>query len=570
MSRPFNVDLPGLLRVFGGHLYSNAGVFVRELVQNGVDAIAEQRRVDPGFGGRVTITSDEGAGIVVVEDDGVGLDQERIESCLARIAYSSKTDDDDLLGRFGIGLLSAFLVAREIVVDTKREGGEPFRWRASPDGTYTIERGDRRTRGTTVRLTIADGQERYARAPVIRELAETYVRYLPFDVVHEGARVTVEPPWEAGADAFEAVRAYAGELPLAVFRMARGLLWLRSTRGGDGGRMDVFLRGVLLERGTKKLLPKWATFVGGVVDAPSLSPTASRETFVDDEASLALGGSIRSALLEGLERLAADDPATFERVLSVHSLSLRGACVDHPELLDAIGDRIPFETNAGPMTLRALLGRDGAQVLRYVATPQDFAHTSPLANAQGIPLVDASYTYDVPFLEAFARARAVTLVRLSIDELEVLIRPAPELTTRFAKVLAAAREALEPFGVSPELGRFEPSAMPAFLVADALATQERAHTLASKTASPLVKGLLAGRPKVDLVRFVLNVENKLVEALPDVADEDRVRRVVRLLHAQSSMTLRRSLSIAQSRAFSEDLLALIASQVAPHLRGDWN
>lgn len=569
MSRPFNVDLPGLLRVFGGHLYSNAGVFVRELVQNGVDAIVEQRRTDPAFVGRVTITSDEDAGVVTMDDDGVGLDHDRIESCLARIAYSSKTDDDDLLGRFGIGLLSAFLVAKEIVVDTKRDGGEPFRWRASPDGTYVIERGDRQTRGTTVRLTIADGQERYARASVIRELLETYVRFLPFDVVHEGTRVTVGAPWEA-TDPFEAVRAFAGELPLAVFRMDRGLLWLRATRGGDGGRMDVFLRGMLLERGTKKLLPKWASFVGGVVDAPSLSPTASRETFVDDEASHVLAASIRTALLEGLARIATEDPASFERVLSVHSLSLRGACIDHPELLDAIGDRIPFETNVGSMTLGALLGRENEKVLRYVATPQDFAHTSPLANAQGIPLVDASYTYDVPFLEAFGRARAVSLVRLSIDELEVLIRPAPELVSRFAKVLAAAREALEPFGVSPELGRFEPSAMPAFLVSDALATHERAHTLAAKTSSALVKGLLAARPKSDLVRFVLNVENKLVAALPDVEDEERVRRVVRLLHAQSSMTLRRSLSIVQSRAFSEDLLALIASQVAPHLRGDWN
>ncbi len=555
--------------MFGGHLYSNSGVFLRELVQNGVDAIVEQRRAEPTFVGRVRVHTDETAGIVEVADDGVGLDEARIDLCLAKIGYSSKVKDDDLLGRFGIGLLSGFLVARELIVETLVAGGTPLRWRATPDGIHSTERGARTTRGTTVRLVLADQHRQYARPTVVRELLDRYVKYLAFEVEHEGTTVTVSAPWLANdpAAAIQAMLADHHSEPLAVFALprgasARGCLWLTSERAPDeGGRVDVYLRGMLLERGARKLLPKWASFITGVVEAPALAPTASRETFVDDGAAVELANDLHAALLLGLQTLGVRELAS---VLAAHYLPLRGACVDSPALLDAIGDRLPVHSNVGLVDIPTLLASQSDRVIRYVQTQQDFAHTSPLANAHGIALVDASYIHDVPFLQAYAEHKHLKLVALSVDELELMIQPAPDLVPQFTRVLAAAREALEGFGVSPELGRFEPSAMPAFLMSDALATQERAGELAQNTGSSLVRSLMSGLAAAKPVRgtrFVLNVHNKLVAALPTIVDEARIRRVVRLLYAQSSMTLRRSLSIAQTRAFSDDLLALLEDNV---------
>lgn len=560
--RPFHVDLPGLLRVFGGHLYSSPGVFLRELVQNAVDAIVERRREDPRFVGRVRVTSDPARGIVEVADDGVGLDEARIELCLAKIGYSSKVSDDDLLGRFGIGLLAGFLVASEIAVDTRPAGGEPLVWRARPDGTYAIEPGTRPERGTTVRLAIAEQHRPYAEPGVLRELLERYVRWLPFDVEHEGVLVTRPAPWQSKRGV-EAWLEDAGIAPLAVFplasQVAEGALWIPDTRSAEGGKIDLLLRGMLLAAGARHVLPEWATFVSGIVEAPRLSPTASREAFVDDAHAAALAAELKRALLDGLARMATDEPERFERVLSAHYLALRGACVDAPELIDAIGDRMPFDTNVGRIDLRGILGIAPERIVRYVDTPQDFAHTAPLANAQGLALVNASYMHDVAFLRVWSERRGVTLVRLGERELDMLVQPAPELAPAFARVLAIAGEALAPFDIAPELGRFEPGAMPAFVLSDATQTERRAAAVVARSGSALARSLLANLEvaKRRSTRLVLNANNRLVQALPALADPERLRRLVRVLYVQSAMTLHRTLSIAETRAFSDDLLALV-------------
>jgi molecular chaperone HtpG len=568
-SRHFDVDLPGLLRVFGGHLYSSPGVFARELVQNAVDALTERRRVDPSFSGTVRVRGDAAAGVVEVEDDGVGLTEERIATCFARIGYSSKTGDDGVLGRFGIGLLSSFLVARELVAETRREGAAPVRFRATRDGAWTTEPGAREAPGTTVRLALDPEHRRYAERATLRALLEEHARYLPFTVEHDGEVVTRAAPW-LEADAPSAVRAWLeaqGRRALSFFPVRGGCLFVTAEPGSaEGGRIDVYAGGMLLERGARRLLPRWATFVSGVVEARDLSPTASRETFVDDEAAGALREEIRRALLAGLSRLAEEDRAAFHRVLVAHYLALRGACVDVPELMDAMGDLVPFDTNVGQATLRELTTMHPERVLRYVETPQDFAHTAPIANAQGLALLNASYVHDEPFLKAWGALRRVSVVRFSGAEVALFVQPAPELLARFARVLGVARRALEPFDVVPEIGRFEPSAIPAFLASEATRTKERARSLVKEASSPLSRALLQNLAVVreaEGTRFVLNVASRLVAALPDVADEDRVLRVVRLLYVQASMVLRRTLSLAETRAFGDDLLALAQAAVMP-------
>lgn len=564
-ARPFDVDLPGLLRVFGGHLYSSPGVFARELVQNARDALVERHRIDAVMG-TVRVRGDEAAGVVEVEDDGIGLDEERIAACLSRIGYSSKTGDDGLLGRFGIGLLSGFLVARELVVETRTKHGAPLRWTATRDGGYRIEPCAREAVGTTVRLVLDDAHRGLAAPARLRALLDEHVRFLPVTVRHDGEELTRPAPWLQD-DAPAAVRAWLeahGRRPLAVFACitagARGCVFIPEDHASERcGGVELYLGGVLLERDARRLLPRWASFAGAVVEAPGIAPTASRETYVDDDAAGALRDELRRTLVAGLSRLAQAEPRAFERVLSAHFLSMRGACVDVPELMDAVGDHVPFDTNVGMTDLHTLAAIQADRTLRYVETPQDFAHTAPLANAQGLALVNASYVHDVPFLKAWGARRGFAIVRLAGAEVELLVQPAPELARRFALVMSVARRVLEPFDAAPELGRFEPGAIPAFLATEATRTRERARGLAKDAASPLVRSLLAGLEVVregQGTRFVLNANSRIVAALPDVTDEERVVRVVRLLYVQASMVLRRTLSLAEARAFGDDLLAL--------------
>lgn len=174
-------------------------------------------------------------------------------------------------------------------------------------------------------------------------------------------------------------------------------------------------------------------------------------------------------------------------------------------------------------------------------------------------MINASYMHDVAFLRVWSERRGVTLVRLGERELDMLVQAAPELAAAFARILAMAAEALAPFDIVPELGRFEPGAMPAFVISDAMQTERRAAVVVARSGSALARSLLANLDvgKRRSTRLVLNANNRLVQALPALGEPEQVRRLVRVLYVQSAMTLHRTLSISETRAFSDDLLALV-------------
>src|SRR4051812_16574805 len=139
------------------HLYASPRVYLRELLQNAVDAIAASQvsTADAPAGVSVEPADVSGDGALRVLDAGIGLTEAQVHEFLATIGHSTKRDDlgfarHEFLGQFGIGLLSCFLVADEIRVDTHAAGAQPVRWIGHSDGSYRVEKGDRGDVGTTV------------------------------------------------------------------------------------------------------------------------------------------------------------------------------------------------------------------------------------------------------------------------------------------------------------------------------------------------------------------------------------------------------------------------------------
>ena len=164
----FQVNLSGMLDVLSNHLYKSPDVFLRELLQNGADAITLRQKAQPDWnGGKITITVEPGRRLIF-RDNGAGLSEEGIHRFLAVIGQSSKTElvngtiPEDYIGRFGIGLLSCFMVSDSIVVHTRpAQGGGAHVWTGLPDGTYTLEPLEECPVGTAVILTAKPGMEHY-------------------------------------------------------------------------------------------------------------------------------------------------------------------------------------------------------------------------------------------------------------------------------------------------------------------------------------------------------------------------------------------------------------------------
>ncbi|MCE9529097.1 MAG: ATP-binding protein, partial [Planctomycetales bacterium] len=160
----FQVNLRGVIDLLSDHLYSGPQVYLRELLQNGVDAIVARRKLEPEHVGSVLLevmpAGKNNPPTLMVQDDGIGLTEAEVHEFLATIGQSSKREAlnrDDFIGQFGIGLLSGFVVSEEIVVVTRsaKPGSPTVEWRGRSDGTYRIR---------TIAVDSAPGTQVYLRA----------------------------------------------------------------------------------------------------------------------------------------------------------------------------------------------------------------------------------------------------------------------------------------------------------------------------------------------------------------------------------------------------------------------
>lgn len=205
----FKVNLSGMIKILSDHLYSSPEVYMRELLQNGMDAISGRQKKEPGFSnGVITIRVKEGFSLIFT-DNGLGLTEDEIHRFLAVIGESSKTGihhqelPADYIGRFRIGLLACFMVSDEIRVTTRSiTSASSYEWIGKPDGTYQIRKlSENLSAGTSVSLICKAGAEEYFRMDEIKYLVQYYGLLLPYPItfISDGAKETIYPahlPWE--------------------------------------------------------------------------------------------------------------------------------------------------------------------------------------------------------------------------------------------------------------------------------------------------------------------------------------------------------------------------------------
>ena len=446
MSNTFQVDLRGIVDLLSHHLYASPRVYIRELLQNAVDAITAAGRTTGGVAAIETVD-----GGLRISDNGIGLTEEQVHELLATIGRSSKRDElgfarHEFLGQFGIGLLSCFLVADEIRVHTRREGSPAVLWTGHSDGRYDVAPGPEREPGTTVTLLPRRGSEQWLTPATVTQLAGLYGSLLPIEVTVDGVTTTVgRTPWSAGR---QTLIAYAEETlgftPFDVIELdvpEAGLTGAAfvlptpvnpATRGGH----RVYLKQMLLAENVEGLLPEWAFFARCVVDSTELRPTASREALYDDSLLDATREAIADQLRGWLVRLSTTDPRRLAEFLHVHHLGVKALALHDDEMLRLVEQWWPMETNTGQTTLAEFRARHG--LIRYAATTDEFRQLAAVAAAQDVAVVNAGYTYDVEIIERLpALDRSILVERLEPTD----------LSTRFESVEPGTELRLRPFPV---------------------------------------------------------------------------------------------------------------------------
>ncbi|MEU6853784.1 HSP90 family protein [Actinacidiphila alni] len=584
----FQVDLRGLVDLLSHHLYSSPKVYLRELLQNGVDAITARRAADPEAPARVLLRT--GPGSLRVEDTGIGLTEDDVHNLLATIGRSSKRDEletgiasarTEFLGQFGIGLLACFVVADTIRVvsrSARTPDAPPVEWCARDDGSYTVRTlpaGARTEPGTTVHLTARPGTADWFEPGRVAAVARDFGSLLPYDVRVDDAPVTDRPPvWQrryAGASARRVELArhcqeQFGFLPLDAIDLdvplagLRGIAYVLPSAVSPAQRAGhrVHLKGMLLTDRADELLPDWAFFVRCVIDTDSLRPTASREHLYADETLAAVRDALGDRIKEWLTALAAGEPDRLGHFLAVHHLGVKTLARHDPELLRVMLPWLPFETTDGQQSLDEFARRH--PTVHFTRTVEEFRQVAAIAAAQGMGVVNGGYTYDAELVGLLPRVRPGTPVaELDADTVTAHLDPldqAEELA--LAGFLTAARAALDPLDCDVVLRTFHPLSVPALHLDDRAARHERAREEEQDRADDLWAGILGSlRGGAPRARLVLNHLNPLVRRICAIEARELVGTSVEALYGQALLMAQRPLRAADTALLNRAFLDLL-------------
>ena len=586
----FQVDLRGMVDLLSHHLYSSPRVYIRELLQNAVDAITARRLLDPGAPAAITIRA-SGGGSLTVTDSGIGLTEDEVHRFLATIGRSSKRDEDglaleraDFIGQFGIGLLACFVVADEITVVTRsaREPGAPaVEWRGRSDGRYSIRllpAGSRPDPGTTVTLVPRPGSEEWLASGRVGSLARHFGSLLRYEVTlddGDGApiRITDTPPaWDrphpSPAQRREALAEYGRrtfdfdqldvidlDLPLVGLRGVAFVLPTTVHPTRKAGHR-VHLRGMLVSDQATELLPDWAFFVRCVVDTEALRPTASREALYEDETLAAVRDALGARIRDWLTGLAAQEPQRLAAFLSVHALGVKALARHDHELLRIMLPYLQFESTDGVVTLAEFARRHPR--LHVSPTVEEFRQVAPIASAQGIGVINGGYTYDTELLSVLPDLiPGVTVQELDATVVTAALDPADAAAElALAGLLAAARAALDPLDCDVILRAFHPVAVSALHLDSRAARNERARAEVMAEADDLWAEILGAlKSSAPRAQLVLNHNSPVVRALARVTDPALLATAVESLYGQALLMTHRPLRPADAallnRAFGE-------------------
>jgi molecular chaperone HtpG len=599
------VDLQGLMEVLGRNLYSTPTVAIRELVQNAHDSCIRRRIEGEGeFEAAIIVTSDRDRGVLAIEDRGAGLTKEEIERYLATVGagYTRKLQKDHqdagLIGMFGLGFLSAFIVSEKVEVYTTsfRAPGTGWHFSSRNGESYTLQETAPRAVGTKVEIHLSPNFKELAVPETTRALLERYCSLLTIPIhfgdPREPAVNATPPPWRLGEDVSSlrkkklslefAKRFETFFEPICTFELgprtdegaqgsARGMLWIQdgATYGtSDNRNLSVFVRGMLVSTDERDLLPTYAGFVGGVVEADRLVPTASREDVQKDETYFEISVELRERLIHGLSEVAKSEPATWRRILSRHNEALLGASLCDERLFELLADELKVPTSEGDLTMPQVMRRGQNKI--HVSIGDKGGYEETLFRALTVPVVSGTRYAAFPFTVRYGERHGVTVVQLGTKEGNDMLFRRESLRETEARLLEAL---FGEDGIDVVSARFRPDFLPLVLVPDReVMLKERIEAdEADKRISTALLGMARlYTKKVERearAQLFVNLDSEVIQRVLACSDVAARAGAAKLLTSLSRLMTRSADSLLETdlsrtlREYSEAVLSLIGPGV---------
>lgn len=484
----FKVDLKGIIRLLSDNLYSGERVFLRELLQNGVDAIAARKREEQELEGKITVTyrrCEDGADLTFA-DNGIGLSEEEIHSFLSVIGQSSKRGDEvrgSYIGQFGIGLLSCFLVSGEIEVVTRSVREERgYQWIGKSDGSYAVTALRRKVEaGTQVHIRLAGNKLALFGEQEVVQALEEYGFLLTIPVFFDGEEIkrTVNDnfvPWRQSFCMAEDMLEFGEKIfDEAFFDVVslngegmKGYAFIsaRQSSASVPGSHRIYLKNMFVTEDGRDIVPKWAFFTRCIIDVDDLTPTASREGFARDDKLIRAKARIEKSIFDYFVSLSQYDTRKLKTLLRIHNIAIKSLVVENEQIFKLFFPFLTFPTNKGYLTGFQIVEASKKVPVRYSVDVDDYRRLGPLLEGTDSLLINGGYIYDAGILGQLPKYyKNVRIEAFDEKAYDMLLADAPEkLAQGLENFLWWAEEALKPLRCQVSLKTFSPPQLQALYV----------------------------------------------------------------------------------------------------------
>jgi molecular chaperone HtpG len=450
-------------------LYSDHEIFLRELVSNAVDATQKIKRLSSigEFNGelgdlKVQVSFDKDQKTITISDNGIGMTAEEIKKYINQIAFSGATefvekykdqgDDKGIIGHFGLGFYSAFMVSKEVEIISKsyQDGAEAARWICDGSTEYSIASAKKKTRGTDIILHIAEDSEEFLEEYRLKSILDKYGKFLPMPIEFQEKIINNPSPiWtKSPADLTdEDYLQFYDELypmqekPLFWIHLnvdypfnLTGILYFPKVKNEmqlQREKIQLYSRQVFITDEVKDIVPEFLMLLHGVIDSPDIPLNVSRSFLQADSNVKKINSYITKKVADKLAELFKSDRAAFEEKFANIGLFIKYGMISDEKFMEKAKDFCLVQDMAGKyFTLdeyaeevqAAQTDKDGNKVYLYTTDVQQQDAFIQSATQKGYSVIRLDSLIDSHFIQGMeAKLEKTQWKRVDADRIEKLI-----------------------------------------------------------------------------------------------------------------------------------------------------
>ena len=553
-------------------LYSDKDIFVREIVANAQDAITKHKKlVDLGEAAaeenyRVTVTADTKAGTLTVEDNGIGMTEAEVEKYITQIAFSGAADfvdkyekagGDGIIGHFGLGFYSAYMVSDLIEIFTKsyREGATGVHWASDGNSTYTIGDCDKDTRGTKIVMHIAPDEpdeKEFLKETKIRELLHKYCSFMPYEIylnptgkddkpVNTTHPLYLKQPKECTEEEYkqfyrETFSDFNDPLFWIHLNMEypfrlKGILYFPKVKKQvelERGKVKLYCNQVYIADNIKEVIPEFLMLLNGVIDCPDIPLNVSRSFLQNDKQVQKIAKHITKKVADKLIELYKNDRERYEACWPDLATFIKFGCLKDDEFYKKVEDIIIYKNLAGEYRpVSSFYGEEVSeedakngkepQAVYYVSDENKQAQYIKMFQDAGLDAIYCDTYIDPHFLSylEYKNPTRVRFLRIDADVAGALKEESSEdesLKAIFNRVLNGKR-------VTVKTEKLKDKNVPAVVnVPEFARRMSEMHSFYGMGESPAD------------VTLIVNMANGAVEALKTAPEEEQTRAAMQIYY----------------------------------------